>query len=69
MASTYIAGLVPTAPAFVAGGLRLDPKRLGLALPEVGSVTTYFYRTSGGTRGSTTDAAAIPAGAVVERVT
>jgi len=32
-----------------------------------GAVTTYYYRTSGGTRGSTTDLAAIPAGAVVER--
>ena len=30
--------------------------------------TTYYYRTTGGTRGSTTDAGAIPAGAVVERV-
>ena len=34
---------------------------------EQSSVTTYFYRTSGGTRASTTDLAAIPAGAVVER--
>ncbi len=32
-----------------------------------GAVTTYYYRTSGGTRGSTTDLAAIPAGAVIER--
>lgn len=31
--------------------------------------TTYYYRTTGGTRASTTDAEAIPAGAVVERVT
>ena len=31
--------------------------------------TTYYYRTSGGARGSTTDAGSIPAGAVVERVT
>ncbi len=31
--------------------------------------TTYYYRTTGGTRASTTDAGAIPAGAVVERVT
>lgn len=31
--------------------------------------TTYYYRTTGGTRGSTTDAGAIPVGAVVERVT
>ncbi len=33
------------------------------------SATTYYYRTTGGTRASTTDAGAIPAGAVVERVT
>jgi hypothetical protein len=32
-----------------------------------GAVTTYYYRTRGGTRGSTTDLAAIPAGAVIER--
>ncbi len=32
-----------------------------------GSVTSYFYRTSGGTRASSTDLAAIPAGAVIER--
>jgi hypothetical protein len=30
-------------------------------------VTTYFYRASNGTRGSTTDLGAIPAGAVIER--
>jgi hypothetical protein len=33
------------------------------------AVTTYYYRTTGGTRASTTDAGSIPAGAVVERVT
>ena len=32
-----------------------------------GAVTTYYDRTSGGTRASTTDLAAIPAGAVIER--
>lgn len=32
------------------------------------SATTYFYRTTGGTRGSTTSVGAIPAGAIVERV-
>ena len=29
--------------------------------------TTYYYRTSAGARGSTTDSSAIPAGAVLER--
>ena len=32
-----------------------------------GAVTTYYYRTSDSTRASTTDLAAIPAGAVIER--
>lgn len=32
------------------------------------SVTTYYYRTTGGTRGSTTSPASIPVGAVVELV-
>jgi hypothetical protein len=32
-----------------------------------GGVTTYYYRASNGTRGSTTDLAAVPAGAVIER--
>lgn len=29
--------------------------------------TIYYYRTTGGTRGSTSDPSAIPAGAVLER--
>lgn len=32
------------------------------------SPITYYYRTSGGTRGSTTSLSSIPAGAVIERV-
>jgi hypothetical protein len=32
-----------------------------------GGVTTYFYRASNGSRGSTTDLGAVPAGAVIER--
>jgi|LakMenE18May11ns_1017448.scaffolds.fasta_scaffold8994496_2 hypothetical protein len=32
-----------------------------------GGVTTYYYRASNGSRGSTTDLGAIPAGAVIER--
>lgn len=66
--SDYLAGFVPTAPTLVSGGLRLSPVA-GYVLPSGAAVTTYFYRTTTGTRGSTTDAAAIPAGAVVERVT
>ena len=34
---------------------------------EQSSVTTYFYRTSGGVRASTTELGSIPAGAVIER--
>jgi hypothetical protein len=34
----------------------------------LGAVTTYYYRTTGGTRGSTTSVGAIPGGAIVERV-
>ena len=34
---------------------------------EQGAVTTYYYRTSAGARGSTTDLGAIPALAVIER--
>lgn len=65
--STYTAGLTPTPPAF-ADGFRHP--RAPFA-PAVGGapVVTYFYRTSGGARGSTTNAGSIPAGAVVERVT
>jgi hypothetical protein len=32
-----------------------------------GGVTTYYYRASNGSRGSTTDLGSIPAGAVIER--
>lgn len=34
----------------------------------VGAITTWYYRTSGGSRDATTDAGSIPAGAVVLRV-
>jgi len=54
-------------PALAAGKRwRRSPTTLdGAPVPA----TTYYYRTTGGTRGSTTDAGSIPAGAVVERVT
>lgn len=69
--STYTAGLVPPIPTIVSGLYRPIPAPLrGAFAPMVGGApTTYYYRTSGGTRGSTTDAGSIPAGAVVERVT
>ena len=64
--STYTAGLTPTPPAFADGFMH--PR--APFTPSVGGapVVTYYYRTSGGARGSTTDAGSIPAGAVVERV-
>lgn len=65
--STYTADLAPAAPPVEIGRIR----RRAPLTPTTGgaAVTTYFYRTSGGTRASTTDAGSIPAGAVVERVT
>lgn len=35
---------------------------------QLGAATTYFYRTAGGTKGSTTNTSSIPVGAVVERI-
>ena len=46
------------------------PVRPHVALGRVvaiGAVTTYYYRETGGARGSATSAGAIPAGAVVLR--
>lgn len=53
----------PPAPSF---GGKSAPPRAGIAL-DPGAVTTYCYRTSGGTRGTATDLDAIPAGAEIER--
>jgi hypothetical protein len=33
-----------------------------------GSVTTYYYRQTDGTRGSTTSLSSVPVGAVIERI-
>lgn len=57
-------------PTILYGSQRY-PRREGLILdPTTGgvSVTTYYYRTTIGTRGSTTDPGTIPVGAVVERI-
>ncbi len=43
------------------------PRSTGRSVP-LGGVTTYYYRTTAGTRASTTSLANIPAGAVVERI-
>jgi len=58
---------VPNSPSVAASGAR--PPVAGARAIATGAVTTYYYRTSGGARASTTDAGSIPAGAVVERVT
>ena len=62
--ATFDAFVVPDpSPVFAAkrGSAR------GGFVAEQSSVTTYFYRTSAGARGSTTDLGAIPALAVIER--
>jgi hypothetical protein len=51
------------APTFDRGLPRVQGRLQALGA----ATTTYYYRTSGGTRASTTDLAAIPAGAVIER--
>ncbi len=56
----------PTEPDAPSGGRRLPP-RLGATHDPRGAAVTYCYRESGGTRGTTTDLGAIPAGAEIER--
>jgi hypothetical protein len=58
MATTFV-----SAPSRALASPRVAPARAQIG----GGTVTYYYRTSGGTRGSTTDLAAIPAGAVIER--
>lgn len=58
-----VQGFLPTDETFLAGGIRPDPRR-GVILDAPGAVT-YVYRTSGGSIGSTTSRAAVPAGAVI----
>jgi hypothetical protein len=58
MATTFV-----SAPARALASSRVAPARAQIG----GGTVTYFYRTSGGTRASTTDLGAIPAGAVIER--
>jgi hypothetical protein len=58
-------GFATSNPTVAFGG-KSAPPRSGVTL-DPGGVTTYFYRASNGSRGSTTDLAAVPAGAVIER--
>lgn len=58
MATTFV-----SAPERAIVSPRVAPARAQIG----GGTVTYYYRTSGGTRASTTDLAAIPAGAVIER--
>jgi len=62
--ATYNAYVV-TDPDYLPSGP--VPNANGAVLAD-GSVTTYYYRTSGGTRASTTSLASVPAGAVIERI-
>ncbi len=52
-----------TAPAHALVSPRVAPVRAQIG----GGTVTYYYRTSAGSRASTTDLGAIPAGAVIER--
>lgn len=54
-------GQIPTTQTFAA------PREPGRATTPATTVTTYYYRESGGTRGSATSLASVPAGAVIER--
>ena len=65
--STY-AALPFTPPSISFAGARYSP-RTALPLSMGGAVTTYYYITTVGTRGSTTSIGSIPAGAVVMMVT
>lgn len=58
-------GLSITDPPTLFGGLRLDPKH-GLRR-DGGSTIYYYFRRADGTRGSTTDASAVPSTACIER--
>ena len=55
------------AAASPAAGYRRAILHGGIAASVSGATVTLYYRTAAGARGSTTDASAIPAGAVVER--
>ena len=59
MATTFV-----TAPSRALASPRVSPTRAQIG---GGSTVTYYYRTSAGARGSTTDLGAIPALAVIER--
>ncbi len=66
-----MASIVSTLASGASGGLGGPPVRVrapsSLSGSPAGATTTYCYRTSGGTRGTTTDLSAIPAGAEIER--
>lgn len=62
-------GFSITYPTSQFGGSRLIRSQ-GLSLNPSGGAptTTYYYRETSGARGSTTNPASIPVGAVVERI-
>lgn len=60
-------GLLMSDPNVYFGGKSSAPRNGTTLDGASGPTTTYYYRTSGGTRGSTTALASVPAGAVIER--
>lgn len=59
----YAIMIPPTDVVLLREPVRIAPLSIG-----VPPVTTYFYRATNGSRGSTTSKASIPAGAVVEGI-
>lgn len=50
------------------GGSKFPPAEATVLSGGGGVTVTYYYRTSAGVRGNTTDFGSIPVGAVVERI-
>lgn len=62
-------GTAVALPTPVGIGWRLARRWMATGAPLLPASTTIYYRTSNGaTRGTTTSAAAVPAGSVIERV-
>lgn len=59
MATTFV-----SAPSRAIVSPRVAPARAQIG----GGTVTYYFRRADGTRGSATDLASVPAGAVVERI-
>lgn len=63
-------GTAVALPTPVGIGWRLARRWMATGAPLLPASTTIYYRTANGsTRGTTTSAAGVPAGSVVERIT